>query len=79
MPVVVFWKDEVEVFRESCVVLAREAGERRCARNAAEQDVAIDATDLLALDLAGARRWFTSFGSCSIDEPLADPRELGSL
>ncbi len=28
-------------------------------------------------DLARARRWFTSFGSCSIDEPLADLRELG--
>ena len=38
-----------------------------------------DATDLLALDLAGARRWFTSFGSCSIDEPLADLREMVSL
>jgi hypothetical protein len=23
-------------------------------------------------DLAGARRWFNSFGSCSIDEPLDD-------
>jgi hypothetical protein len=31
------------------------------------------------LDLAGARRWFTSFGSCSVDEPLADLRELGLL
>jgi len=29
------------------------------------------------LDLAGARRWFTSFGSCSIAEPWADLRELG--
>ena len=27
--------------------------------------------------LARARRWFTSFGSCSIDEPLADLRLLG--
>lgn len=35
-----------------------------------------DAADLLALDLAGARRWFTSFGSCSVDEPLADLAEL---
>ncbi len=32
-----------------------------------------------ALDLVGARRWFTSFGSCSVDEPLADLRELGLL
>ena len=31
------------------------------------------------LDLAGARRWFTSFGSCSVAEPLADLRELGLL
>ena len=31
------------------------------------------------LDLAGARRWFTSFGSCSIDEPLADLAALGLL
>ncbi len=29
------------------------------------------------LDLAGARRWFTSFGSCSVAEPLADLRTLG--
>ena len=28
-------------------------------------------------ELARARRWFTSFGSCSIEEPLADLRELG--
>ena len=31
------------------------------------------------LDLAGARRWFTSFGSCSVAEPLADLRELGLI
>jgi hypothetical protein len=30
-------------------------------------------------DLARARRWFTSFGSCSVAEPLADLRELGLL
>jgi hypothetical protein len=29
------------------------------------------------LGLAGARRWFTSFGSCSVAEPWADLRELG--
>ena len=29
------------------------------------------------LDLAGARRWFTSFGSCDVDQPLADLLELG--
>ena len=28
-------------------------------------------------DLDRARRWFTSFGSCSVAEPLADLRELG--
>lgn len=27
--------------------------------------------------LARGRRWFTSFGSCSVDEPLADLRALG--
>jgi hypothetical protein len=31
------------------------------------------------LDLAGARRWFTSFGSCSVAEPWADLGELGLL
>jgi hypothetical protein len=31
------------------------------------------------LDLAGARRWFTSFGSCSVAEPLADLRGLGLI
>ncbi len=33
--------------------------------------------DLTALDAGRARRWFTSFGSCSIDEPVADLRALG--
>jgi hypothetical protein len=31
------------------------------------------------LDLAGARRWFTSFGSCDVEEPLADLLALGLL
>ncbi len=26
---------------------------------------------------AGARRWFTSYGSCSVDEPLDDLVGLG--
>ena len=30
-------------------------------------------------DLAGARRWFTSFGSCSVQEPLDDLITLGLL
>ena len=29
--------------------------------------------------LASARRWFTSFGSCSVDEPLEDLATLGLL
>jgi hypothetical protein len=37
--------------------------------------------DLVALartsDLAGARRWFVSFGSCSVEEPLDDLVGLG--
>ncbi len=41
------------------------------------------ANDLVALartsDLAGARRWFTSFGSCSVTEPLDDLVALGLL
>jgi hypothetical protein len=39
------------------------------------------ANDLVALartsDLAGARRWFTSYGSCSVTEPLDDLLGLG--
>ena len=31
------------------------------------------------LDLAGARRWFTSFGSCSVAEPLEDLLALGLI
>jgi hypothetical protein len=47
-----------------------------------------DATDVLeqrdgavlaATDLPGARRWFTSFGSCSVTEPLDDLISLGLL
>ena len=37
------------------------------------------AADASSLDLAGARRWFTSFGSCSVTEPLTDLRALGLL
>jgi hypothetical protein len=41
------------------------------------------ANDLVAMarqgDLAGARRWFTSYGSCSVDEPLGDLVGLGLL
>jgi len=37
-------------------------------------------TDLArTLDLTGARRWFTSFGSCDVDEPLADLQALGLI
>lgn len=38
-----------------------------------------DAAGLLDLDLAGARRWFGSFGSCSVGEPLDDLREMVDL
>ena len=42
-----------------------------------------DADKLLARSdepaLTRARRWFRSFGSCSIDEPVADLRRLGLL
>ena len=30
-------------------------------------------------DLAGARRWFVSFGSCSVTEPLDDLLGLGLI
>lgn len=33
--------------------------------------------DAEGVDLVGARRWFTSFGSCSVAEPWADLRNLG--
>jgi hypothetical protein len=36
-----------------------------------------DGAALAAADWSGARRWFASFGSCSVDEPLADLRDLG--
>jgi hypothetical protein len=36
-----------------------------------------DGAALAAADLSGARRWFTSFGSCSVEEPLEDLRTLG--
>jgi hypothetical protein len=42
-----------------------------------QRDGAILVEAARELDLAGARRWFTSFGSCSVAEPLADLRELG--
>ncbi len=49
---------------------------RRCSRRPTPTSSS-PAADEAAL--ARARRWFRSFGSCSIDEPLADLRELGLL
>lgn len=43
------------------------------------RDAAALAADAVAADLAGARRWFTSFGSCSVTEPLDDLVALGIL
>ena len=37
------------------------------------------ATESHDLDLAGARRWFTSYGSCSVLEPLDDLITLGLI
>jgi hypothetical protein len=42
-----------------------------------QRDGAALVADASSLDLAGARRWFTSFGSCSVAEPLEDLRTLG--
>ena len=38
-----------------------------------------DGAALAAHDLSSARRWFTSFGSCSVTEPLEDLIALGLL
>ncbi|MCY4724900.1 hypothetical protein NYO98_01310 [Nocardioides sp. STR2] len=38
-----------------------------------------DGAALARTDVAGARRWFTSFGSCSVTEPLDDLLALGLL
>ncbi|WP_205473414.1 hypothetical protein [Nocardioides sp. SYSU D00038] len=37
------------------------------------------AEEARGLDLAATRRWFTSFGSCSVEEPLADLAALDLL
>ena len=42
-----------------------------------DADKLLSRTDEAAL--ARARRWFRSFGSCSIAEPLADLRQLGLM
>ncbi|MCB0895076.1 MAG: hypothetical protein H6529_17970 [Nocardioides sp.] len=44
-----------------------------------ERDAIAVASAAMSEDLAGARRWFTSFGSCSVDEPLDDLIALGLL
>ena len=43
------------------------------------RDAAALAADAREADLVGARRWFTSFGSCSVREPLDDLLTLGLL
>jgi hypothetical protein len=42
-----------------------------------QRDAAVLVADARAADLAGARRWFTSFGSCSVAEPRDDLITLG--
>jgi hypothetical protein len=44
-----------------------------------ERNGSVLADDAAEADLVGARRWFTSFGSCSIQEPLDDLLALGLL
>ena len=38
-----------------------------------------DGATLVAVDLGNVRRWFTSFGSCSVTDPLDDLAGLGLL
>ncbi len=42
-----------------------------------QRDGAVLVAAAADVDLAGGRRWFRSFGSCSVAEPLADLRGLG--
>jgi hypothetical protein len=49
------------------------------ARVLAESDAAVLTGSLDPEGLASARRWFTSFGSCSVEEPLDDLTALGLL
>jgi hypothetical protein len=44
-----------------------------------QRDGAALAANLTGPDLSSARRWFTSFGSCSVTEPLDDLISLGLL
>jgi hypothetical protein len=44
-----------------------------------EREAAVLVETAQELDLVGARRWFTSFGSCSVSEPLEDLLALGLL
>jgi hypothetical protein len=44
-----------------------------------ETDPGAIATAVKDADLEGARRWFTSFGSCSVLEPHHDLSEMGLL
>ena len=49
---------------------------------AADETTAIlrsDSPELTADNVSRARRWFTSFGTCDIDEPLTDLRTLGLI
>lgn len=44
-----------------------------------QRDASAVAEAAAAADVASARRWFASFGSCSVDEPLEDLVALGLL
>ena len=66
------------------VLLATRAG--LDGADVADVAAVLDETDLTKLldstsdaGLAGAHRWFTSFGSCSVADPVADLRSLGML
>lgn len=56
------------------------AGREEVVATLAERDPQAVADAVRAEELlAGARRWFTSFGSCSVTEPLEDLRAMGLL
>jgi hypothetical protein len=44
-----------------------------------ERDPGTLVGQVTSVDMAGARRWFTSYGSCSVTDPLSDLVRLGLL
>jgi hypothetical protein len=82
-----YWDPEIQVFHHGFLNLWAATALAARGADAGELAAALDVQDveawrglgISAAELQDARRWFTAFGTCSIDEPLEALAAIGLL